>query len=860
MSSDHRVDQQTGSSRDRILVGGFIAVVLTLIVLRGVTWEPPKTRNDVAPEPLPSTVAEVESLPAPGEEMATNTDADATNTEIAAPRVRLTNVNHAKFREPTAPEVLKKMIAAYQAARGYVDRGKLSLRYKQRGEVASESWPMVVQFYRPGRLRIDAYQLHVVSDHIKSKKFLARVEDATTNNIDQQVVSRDAPAKITLDELSSDPILMTQLASRLQRPPVQLEMLLAEKPLNGLFGEDTKLTLLPKGDVDKAACRRVEAATPDGKFVFWVDEKSYVLRRVEFPAGLFMPEAAADPTVSELTLVAHLSEARFVNDDRDLDLTFAVPAKAKLVRAFVPPPVETAPHLLGRRLPALDFTTTRGKKISTTQWRGKPTAMMWFMAHPACEAGMKQFALAAKTAGDDVRYVAVCTDPSSTPSATIEKLLGDWKVDVEWIRDSEAHGESTFKIDAVPALVVANADTAVQLFVVQGDPNLGQWLPDAMKRIASGEDMAGEIKKREKEARDTYEKLIAGGGMKPGSQPAPVALEPKKPAKPRSLNLDPLWTCADLKSPGNVTIVPEGRTGWRVLALDGFRTLVEIDSAGKVLKRHELDLPERAAVTSLRMSPVKGSAVYFAAFAPMGPQMFVFDRNFRLKFAYPASAEDAESPIRDVQLGDLKNEGDPVAYVAFADASGLHGLDSQGKRAWRSRAYDPLFSIAVSPRDELLGQRLLVTGRGGVMPVNGYGNNDPEVRVPNWVVGQIITGKFEGAKQAAVCALAVDEMERGFAVGLDPRLAEQWNYPLPPGPFAKPVDPVVSGPWLDGKGHWVFAGPEGSLHVVAEDGEFSDFMATGEHLAGLAIHRAGGESLLFVATDKGVTAYRVTPK
>jgi hypothetical protein len=884
----------TYSGRDRLLLGGFIGVVLTLVVLRLATWNAPATRDDardpsaessrIDDSPSDSALARSsrESLPDPVVLKDESEEADievprskglsrnAAPTEPAltesatAPKVRLAAMRNTKMREPTASEVLKKMIAAYQAAKGYSDKGKLTLKYRQRGETASESWPMAVQLFRPGRLKIDAYQLHIVSDAVKEKKFLARVEDESSGNIDNQVVSREAPAKITLDELSRDPILMTQLASRLQRPPVQLEMLLAEKPLAGLFSEDTKLTLLSKSDIDKNACRRVEAAAPDGKFVFWIDEKTNVLRRVEFPAALFLPEAASDPTVKDLTLIAELTDAKFLTDGSGLDLSFKTPAKAKLVKAFVPPPVQTAPHLLGKRLPEVSFTTPRGKKVAASSWRGKPTAMMWFMGHPACEAAMKQFTAAAEATGDKARFIAVCTDPTSTTTSSIEALLKEWRTPVEWIRDSEAAGESKFKIDAVPALVITDAEGTVQTFVVQGDPNLSRWLPDVLARIAGGEDIAGEIKKLEKKTRDEYEKLIASGGPTLDATPPPV-VEPRKASQPRKLTLEELWTCKEVKSPGNLYIQKqgdqkEGNTDWKVLALDGFRTLVEIDAEGKVTERHELDLPEKAAVTTLRFSPSDASATYVAAFAPMGPQVFVFDRKLRLQYAYPASAEEAESPIRDVQLADLKNEEDSLAYVAFADASGLQGLDAKGNRAWRSRAYDPLFSIAVSPRDELLGQRLLVTGRGGVMPVNSYGNNDPEIRVPNWVVGQIMTGHFSGAKQAALCALAVDDMERSFAVGLDPQLAEQWNYPLPSGPFAKPIDPVTSSPWLDGKGHWVFAGPDGSIHIISEDGEFNDFYATGEHLAGLATARVGDESLLLLSSDQGVKAFRVTVK
>lgn len=871
-------------SRDRLLLGGFLGVVLTLITLRLATWNAPPTRDDtrdpstessrVADSPSDRSLAEspreslpdpvvVEDEPEPVSKKQASRDAALTEPD-SAPKVRLTAMRNTKLREPSASEVLKKMIAAYQAARGYADKGKLTLKYRQRGDTASESWPMAVQMFRPGRLKIDAYQVHLVSDAVKGKKFLARVEDESTGNIDNQVVSREAPAKITLDELSRDPVLMTQLASRLQRPPVQLEMLLAEKPLSGLFSEDTKLTLMSKADIDKNPCRRVEAAAPEGKFVFWVDEKSSLLRRVEFPAALFLPEAASDPTVKDLSLVADLTDAKFLTDDRALDLSFETPAKAKLVKAFVPPPVQTAPHLLGKPLPEVSFSTPRGKRLATSSWQGKPTAMMWFMAHPACEAAMKQFTAAAEATGDKARFVAVCTDPTSTTTASIEALLKEWKTPVEWVRDTEANGESKFKIDSVPALVITDAKGTVQTFIVQGDPNLSRWLPDVLGRIAGGDDIAGEIKKLEKKARDDYEKMLASGGPTLDATPPPAA-EPRKASKPRKLELEELWTCKELKSPGNIYIQKQGdqkddNTDWKLLALDGFRTLVEIDAEGKVSQRHELDLPEKAAVTTLRFSPNDASTTYVAAFAPMGPQIFVFDRKLGLQYAFPATVEEAESPIRDAQLADLKNEEDCLAYVAFADASGLQGLDAKGKRAWRSRAYDPLFSIAVSPRDELLGQRLLVTGRGGLMPVNSYGNNDPEVRVANWAIGQIATGHFSGAKQAALCALAVDDMERSFAIGLDAQMAEQWNYPLPSGPFAKPIDPVTSGAWLDGKGHWVFAAPDGSVHIVSEDGEFNDYYATGEHLAGLAITRVGEESLLLLSSDEGVKAIKVTVK
>ena len=51
--------------------------------------------------------------------------------------------------------------------------------------------------------------------------------------------------------------------------------------------------------------------TADGTFVLWVDQQSFVLRRIEYPAATFAPEIAEDKSVEDLQLTVECRAASF---------------------------------------------------------------------------------------------------------------------------------------------------------------------------------------------------------------------------------------------------------------------------------------------------------------------------------------------------------------------------------------------------------------------------------------------------------------------------------------------------------------------------------------------------------------------
>ena len=75
---------------------------------------------------------------------------------------------------------------------------------------------------------------------------------------------------------------------------------------------------------------------------------------------------------------------------------------------------------------------------------------------------------------------------------------------------------------------------------------------------------------------------------------------------------------------------------------------------------------------------------------------------------------------------------------------------------------------------------------------------------------------------------------------------------------SRPIEPVTSGNLLPGrKGEWWLAGPDGSIHVVSEDGQLHDSFNYGAALTGLAAVRLEEQPVLLLATDAGVTAWTV---
>jgi hypothetical protein len=293
-----------------------------------------------------------------------------------------------------------------------------------------------------------------------------------------------------------------------------------------------------------------------------------------------------------------------------------------------------------------------------------------------------------------------------------------------------------------------------------------------------------------------------------------------------------------------------------LLVVAGPRMVWELDAAGQVVATHDLPLPEKAEITSLRsFQSAEGKSLH-AVFAPLQAGVHVLDADWKLLFSYPTG--DDSPPVRDVQLADLDENGDPELLVAFDGSVGLHSVSLSGERLWSNRAYTPLVSLALSHQLPVVGRCAYVTGRGGILPITKDGIEGLPKEVQGWVVAHLFRSRFSDATQTTYAAIAADAKGELCLVGLDKVLEEKWNYPLPGGTFQRPVDFLTSGKLRAGsQGEWIIAWSDGSIHIIAEDGAFDDTFNTGEQIRGIAILEREGQPLLVVSTPKEVLAWEV---
>jgi hypothetical protein len=744
-------------------------------------------------------------------------------------------------------EFLHRVIAKYQQAAAYSDRGTLKLSLTRQGQSPHrQSWNAAVQFARPGQLRIDANNLHLATDGTLSEPlFMARVEDAESNNIDNQMVVRRAPQPLSFDSLTVDPILFSQLIGRIQRPPVQLELLLGTKPLATLFSEEVKLAWLPDAAIADQWCRRLEAKAPEGRFVLWIDSAKLLLRRVEYPATALLPELAGDKSIIQASLVAELEDATFSPKFAADAFVLSIPPDAKRMTTFVMPVIALDAKLLGQPVQAFEFRQLNGEKLTPWQAKGKITAIFWYAHHPACEKPAQEFAQAAEKLEDNQQAWLICTEPSGIGDKAVVDQLAAWKVDLPPARDLQEFHERVFQVRELPAITLLDEEGRFQ-WMGSGPAAIAEF-PEALNRLSLGENLADQALHRERLAREEYQRLVAAGGQRIDNAPAAAST-------PKQLKLSRKWRLEKLPSAGTLTVKP-AEDGDRLLAVAGPRSVWEVASDGKVAARHDLPLPEQVEITSLRLFASDQTTAY-AAFTPLQPKVHVFDEEWRLLFSYPPG--DDAPPVRDVQWTDFDRNGEPELLVALEDALGLHAVSLHGEKLWSNRAYTPLLSIAPSHELPVVGRCVYVTGRGGICPITGDGIDGLAKELPGWAIAHLFKSRFE-ASQAWYVGIGASAEGEPCIIGLNKLLEEQWNYPLSSGTFVRPIDFVASGHLRAGsKGEWLVAWGDGSVHIVSEDGKFSDSFNTGVEIRGATILENEGQPLLIVASPNEVLAWEVS--
>ncbi len=755
--------------------------------------------------------------------------------------------------------VLKAMAAAYRKADSYADRGIIRVHVDRQGEPVDQTDSFAIAFQRPDKLRLGLYQTRAV--------FSGGTLHAALDNLPGQVVVRNAPAELSLDSLNRSQVLSPALGPGFAHRLTRLVLLLEDDGLEHLLDGAAKPELVEPGEIEGRPCHRVSIRREGQVATLWIDQESFVVRRIVLPTDNLLDEMEGE--ARSASLVAEFTGAELNVQIPPQAFQFEIPKDAEVVKFFQPPhPAD----LLGKQASGFQFGGKAGEVVDPESLAGKVAVLNFWALNcvpcrsslPALDKIRQQYANNPKVA-----FHAVSADPPDADDASLAALFTELGVAIPIARDRQQHAFSTFHIRGVPTVFVLDGKGVVQYYAIGANPRMEEELPKIIDTLLAGGNTFESQQKEYQEQLRQIEKSLDRAETSSAEPVAPGSSVPEAQIAPRSepqhIRLKPLWTNTELKSPGNVLPIQRADGQPALAVVDAWKRIAELSLDGKLLSTHAPEIESAELFNALRMATDTDGKRYFAAVALMsGQQRFhLFDGQFRLLLSFPTDAlKNPHSGIADVQLADLSGDGVLRAYVGYWGEVGVQEVALDGERAWANRKITNVQKMAVTAPDGDGARRLLCANVTGALTVlDSQGNPRPPLALGDRLLGWIAAADLGGDGRMAYCGLAAETLGENEAIGLEigggtARVA--WTYRLPDGVGRQPVEPVVAGRLTaEGPGQWLFSGPDGSIHILTADGKLLDSFNCGSAVQGLATTEINGKPALLVSTAEGVTAWAV---
>jgi outer membrane lipoprotein-sorting protein len=780
-------------------------------------------------------------------------------------------------KEPQAIAILKSVADTYRQLESYEDITRMQLRYPVGNQIQEENAELSFKFQRPNRVRLEVekegHRVVVTND---GNEWNSRIIDPTTQNFDNQFVVAQSEGDVTVNSVYSATEYVNmdrpnELLNALMSLPApllvsQIAFVLEPDSLDQMVATSLDIRQLTPQSMQGRNCERIRVRTEGGSFVFWIDERQKLVRRIQFPTADRQP---GDPTshlgksMLQCDYGRLRTDARFSNDT----FTLAKPESARLVRNFILPPQSDPDTILNQQVGGFWFTDLRNQRTPPGYWEDKVSLFVWWNNHPACRVALDSLAATYERFKDDQRVsmLAVSSIPSTQMShAQVQQLAEQWKIALPVVRDTEAFGRDTFQVSQAPTVVIVDSQGRVQLQETTANPDLGTQMQTVIEKILAGENIAEQYLTFLDSRGGEYEKLLAAASLEEPKLKLKPALPELSPATlPSQLTVRELWKNDRIRQPGNILALKRGLRH-ELLVHDGTDSLVQLSTYGSVKDEFKLPTPNGPALmTNLRVASDRSGAEYYLATAAMGDQTHLFDERWQHLMSYPdtdaatrANPADGNA-IQDAQIADMDGDGELEVYVAFDGTGGVHRVNRRGKREWTNESVAPVYSLSISPDNTGRSYLLVTNDRGKVAPLDHEGAPKKPIEIPSWSIHHLMAAPVIAGVNSGYCA--VSQLPDGslVAIGLSPAMSELWDEPLSSGTFRSPVDFVQTASWNGGQPYWLIATPEGAIHVVSQDGQLHDRFQTGKTIRGLAGFETNDSNVLVVSAEDGVTAWEV---
>ena len=767
--------------------------------------------------------------------------------------------------------IIADLGSRYRSAVTYADEGRVRVTETRGGATREFTLPFQVAFARPDRVRIEAYDARIVAD---GTTFFAAV-----GSVPGQVLTEPVESPLSLDQIFADAEVRTMLAEGEAGCPTQLPLLLADDTIDLILADaQGEPHIVGTEPVDGSPCTRIAITKPDGTLELWIDREAGLLRRMKVPTdahAALLGEQAGGPV--GLEVVVDFTNASFGGEIPGEAFAFAVPEDADRVARIEPlrPPRPVHPRI-GTPADLPPLTTAAGLPISREGLAGSPVVIEFFFegcepctrTMPQVAAGISQFTAAHAASHDGarptVRHLAVSTDERAVDDATLRKKIAEFGGVGELVRDADVVAARALGIESLPATVILTGDGTIADILVGPHGPIADDVAATLAAVAEGTPTRPLLKERYDRRLRGYRREVARASGTGAIAPLPdQVIAPRRQAV--RFKLEPAWRAERVAMPGNLVCLDASQdvADPRIVVLDGWRTVVELDVSGHETARHELHLPRDSGVGFLRTAVDAAGKRWWLAAARGGQHVFVFDAEWTKQATYPEPGGAIHEGIADADIGDLDGDGTPEIVVAYLGSVGVQAATLEGRRLWRDRSLGSVIDVALGSPTASGGRRdvLCVTGSGRLQratPGADAATGPPGATA--LMLKSVSAGPVAADATWALVGIEATAVGKQAAVGIDPvSLEETWRLPLADGAHrAGPIEPVA---WADLLGtprrQWLIAAPDGSVNVAWADGRVVDRYCHGRPLVGIGGFRHEGRGFVVLATRGGLEALRV---